>query len=887
MLSIAPRGLSGNNVIAMELQYAIFLRRRMDRHRISSNFPGVLSTSLLLMLILAWPCSAQVQPSLVINGIVQDQTGAAFLGARVDLLKDGEQQRTTTTDPSGSFRFERVQPGNYEVRVQQEGFKTATMRLAVGNRSPARLRIVLSIQTLNQQITVSGDDAQVSIDPSENRDVAAVDRHVLDDLPIFDQDVVATMSRFLDSSALGENGVTLIVDGIQGAGAVPPSAIQSVTINNNPYSAEYNRPGRGRIEITTKPGSSEYHGTFNFLFRDARLNARDPFATVKPQEQRRIFEGSLLGPIGDGKTTSFMFTGQRQEEDNEAIVFASGPGGAVHENVPAPQRNTDFSIELNRQHSEKTTYSIRFHYRNLRIQNQGVGGVTLPEAATDFHDREDQIFYTQKTAFSSTLVNQFRLLVARQHTPTISVQSGPRIVVLDAFTGGGAQGDRLQTENHLIFDDIVSGVHGKHTIKTGFNIPDLSRRGLDDNTNSSGTFSFSSLQDYVQGRPFSFEQQRGNGHVVFWERLFGGFFQDEYQVRRNLQVTAGLRYDTHAYFHDKDMFGPRLSFAYAPKGSRKTVIRGGAGIFYDRAGPLPVFDLLRYDGQRLQRFLITDPSYPHPFANGAAVAQPTSIVELEPHAQLPYTFQHSLSVEQQLQRGTTLTVSYFRTSGTLFRSRDINAPLPLFYSARPDPEFNVLRQIETSARQVTDSLEITFRGNVTRYFAGMAQYTVGSAYNNSGGIRSFPANNYDLAGEWSRADSDQRHRLNVLGTAKAGRFFNLGVALQAESGRPYSMTTGRDDNHDGLALDRPDGVRRNSLEGPGYLGLDFRLSKDFVLDPSKKEKSPKVTAALDAFNVTNRVNYSGYIGNLSSPFFGRAIASRPARRLQLSMRFAF
>ncbi len=838
------------------------------------------------MLICARSVQAQVQPNLVINGIVQDQTGATFFGAEVDLLKDGQQQRTTTTDASGTFRFDRLQPGSYEVRTQREGFKTDTTKLVVGTRPPARLRIVLSIETLNQQITVSGDTPEVSTDPSENRDVAAVDRQALDDLPIFDQDIVATMSRFLDNSALGTNGVTLIIDGIQATSALSASAIQAVTINQNPYSAEYNRPGRARIEITTKPGSSEYHGTMNFLFRDARLNARDPFAILKPAEQRRIFEGSLLGPIGDGKTTSFMFTGQRQEEDNEAIVFALEPAGLVHQNVPAPQRNTDFSIELNRQHSDKTTYSVRFHYRNLKIQNQGVGGVTLPEAATNFHDREDQLFYTQKTAFSNAIVNQFRLLIARQHTPTMSVQSEPKIIVLDAFTGGGSQGDRLQTENHLIFDDIVSWTHGKHTFKSGFNIPDVSRRGLDDNTNSAGTFSFSSLEDYVKGRPFSFDQQRGNGHVVFWEKLFGGFFQDEYQVRRNFQLTAGLRYDWQSYFDDNNNFGPRLSFAYAPKGSRKTVIRGGAGIFYDRTGPLPIFDLLRYDGTRLERFLLTNPTYPNPFVYGAP-AQPTSVVRLDPHVQIPYTFQHSLSVEQQLQRGTTLTVSYFRTSGSLFRSRDINAPIPPFYAARPDPSLNVLRQIETSGRQVTDSLEISFRGNVTRYFAGMAQYTLGQAYNNSGGIRSFPANNYDLSGEWSRADSDQRHRFNILGTIKAGRLFNLGVALQAESGRPYSMITGRDDNHDGLALDRPGGVRRNTLEGPGYVSLDLRLSKDFFWDASKKEKSPKITTAIDAFNVTNRVNYSGYIGNLSSPFFGRAIASRPARRLQLSMRFMF
>jgi Carboxypeptidase regulatory-like domain len=216
--------------------------------------------TLLIMLISAGLARGQAQPNLVISGIVQDQTGAAFLGAQVDLLKDGEQQRSVETDASGAFRFDKLLPGNYEVRTQKEGFKTDISKITVGTRSPGRLRIVLSIQTLNQEITVNDDTTNVTTDASENRDVASVDRQALDNLPIFDQDIVATMSRFLDSSALGTNGVTLIVDGIQASSALSASAIQSVTINQNPYSAEYNRPGRARIEITTKPGSREYHG---------------------------------------------------------------------------------------------------------------------------------------------------------------------------------------------------------------------------------------------------------------------------------------------------------------------------------------------------------------------------------------------------------------------------------------------------------------------------------------------------------------------------------------------------------------------------------------------------------------------------------------------------
>src|SRR5439155_1472340 len=140
----------------------------------------------------------------------------------------------------------------------------------------------------------------------------------------------------------------------------------------------------------------------------------------------------------------------------------------------------------------------------------------------------------------------------------------------------------------------------------------------------------------------------------------------------------------------------------------------------------------------------------------------------------------------------------------------------------PDPNLNVWRQIESAADLESRSLELAVRGSITRNFSGMVQYTLGRACNNTGGtstggsrtsgINSFPANNYDLSGEWSRADFDQRHRFNLLGTLTPGKYFKLGVALSLYSGQPYNEITGRDDNRDGLANDRPAGVRRNSLQ---------------------------------------------------------------------------
>ncbi|MGI8785617.1 MAG: hypothetical protein ACR2L2_18450 [Acidobacteriota bacterium] len=179
------------------------------------------------------------------------------------------------------------------------------------------------------------------------------------------------------------------------------------------------------------------------------------------------------------------------------------------------------------------------------------------------------------------------------------------------------------------------------------------------------------------------------------------------------------------------------------------------------------------------------------------------------------------------------------------------------------------------------------RGKLGRFFNGTIQYTLGRAYNNAGGIDSLPADNYDLTGEWSRAEFDARHRFHVLGAIEAGDWFNLGLSLSLSSGQPYSLTTGRDDNRDSIANGRPAGVRRNSLQGPGAATVDVRWSRDFLLNPTGKEEGPTVTVGVDAFNVFNRTNYAGLIGNLSSPFFGLPVAARPARRMQVTVGFTF
>ena len=750
---------------------------------------------------------------------------------------------------------------------------------------------MLTVAEVQQEVTVSENPAQVSTEAASNQDVASVDRQLLDTLPSLGQNYIGAMSGFLNAGAAGTGGASLIVDGMEAVKAgVSASGIQEVRINNNPYSADYARPGRARIEIITKPGGAQYHGTFNFLFRDYRLNARDPFALARPPEQRRIYEGNLIGPIGNGKKTVFVVTANREEDDLQAVVFATGLQGDIRENFPNPARNTEFSGRISHQVTDKSTFAAFYSFQDRTIKNVGVGGFNLPEVATNTRFREDIARFSHSWIISPKLVNQTQVLLGRYFAPTDSVRQAQRIVVQEAFTGGGAQADFKRTEEHWTLSQVLTYSAGKHVVKAGVQVPDFSRRGIDDRTNRLGTFFFSSLADYQQARPFAFVQQQGRTKVIFWEVVLGAFVQDEIRVRPDLSVAIGLRYDWQNYFHeDSNNLNPRLSIAWAADKARKTVVRTGFGFFYDRTGPGPISDLLRFDGARLRRYVITNPGFPNPLATGASLAaQPNSVVRLAPDTVIPFIAQYSVGVERQLQKTLALTLNYIGTRGVnSFRSRDVNAPLPPLFAARPDPNFTVIRQIESTGRMTGHSLEVGLRGNVTRYFNGMVQYVFGRAWNDTNGINAFPANSFDLTGEWGRADFDVRHRFNLLGTVKAGKLFNLGMNLALNTGAPYTLTTGRDNNRDSQTLDRPADVGRNTLEGPGFVQLDLRWSRDFHLSKAKKEKGPTVTFAADAFNVFNRVNFAGYIGNLSSPFFGNAVAARPVRRLQSSLRFTF
>jgi hypothetical protein len=863
---------------------------------------NVLQTIWLPTLVLLGLTSAAAQnrpDGVAVTGTVVDLRRAPVTDATVTLRREPDAtEESVKTDAAGRFRFEGVGDGSYSVEVEHEGFARSVTPLQVRGRAPATLTIKLSLPSVVTKVTVVGDQpAQVSTDISENLDTASVDQNLLEKVPVFDQDFVTAMSVFLDAGAIGTSGVQTIVNGVEVSSVtVSASAVQEVRINQNPYSAEYSRPGRGGLEIITKEAASDYHGTFNFIFRDSLLNARDPFALVRAPEQRRIFEGAFSGPIGHSKSWSFMLSGHRQEEDLQSIVFAQDLSGPIQENVPSPKRDTLLSLHVGHQFSEKHAAYWQYTEWEYPSSNQGVGGFVLPEAATNSNQWEREWVFNDRLTISPHLLFQFQVLAGWEHHGTTSVNSAQKIVVQDAFTSGGAQTDVLGIERNMQLSAVASWTHAKHFVKFGVNVPDLSHRDNMNHNNFGGTYHFASLQAYQAKLPDTFRQQQGAGTVSFWDDQLAGFVQDEYRFRPNLSFSFGLRYNWQNHLRDYTQFAPRFAFAFSPDRKRKTVIRGGAGVFYDRTGANPPGDLLLYNGETLRNVLILNPTYPDPFLGGSSLATlPTDLVQFDPTIREPYSIQYSLGVERQLAKRTTLAITYNGSRGIgLFRSRDINAPLPDAslppnYTVIPNPAIGVLRNIESSGRQAGNSLEITLRGQVTHYVTGLVQYTLSRTNNNTGGVGWFPANQYDLSGEWSRADFDQRHRLNLLESFSPGKQLTFGVGVQLASGKPYSMTTGNDDFNTGFSNARPAGVSRNTLEGPAYADLDLRLSRDFFFSKAKKdrEKGKVTTFGFEAFNVLNHVNYTSYVGNLQSPIVGHAVSALPTRRLQLTARFKF
>lgn len=842
-------------------------------------------------------------------GQVQDATGAIVPGARIQIRHlNGVVAAEAQSDPEGQFHVDLPAPGDYRLSVAHEGFEPSALPLHLGLTAPMPMTVTLKVASLATTVTVKAADAVELAAPDANADTPAVSSTDMKSLPLLDNDVVATLSALLNTGAAGEGGATLVVDGVEMKSiGVSASAIERVSINQDPYSAQYRQPGRGQIEVITKSTADRFHGGATWTFRDSAFAATNYFAKVKAPDQRRTYEGFLTGPIRPLKETTFLYSMERREENAYQQVNATLPTGVVNESVEAPYRRTSLTMKVAHQINDHHSIFGLYRFFDSSRANSNVGGQTLAESGYTAHYFDMDLTFHDDLILSPTRLNQFNILFERNIDRTTSNTLAPAIIVQGAFTGGGAQDDTLRTEYNPNISDIVSWTtHTVHQLKFGVQLPNLGRRVLEDMTDRQGAYTYgnvpgcvqassadthcSPLAAYAQGIPTSFTVQQGQSRFLTHYDQPGAFFLDQIQATPRLTITPGVRYDfQNAFPGTIDAVLPRLSLAYVLDAKHGLVVRTGAGTYMRRVGVNIRQELARYEHAAERSLLILCNDVTAPNHCGSVSSQPPNLFNFAPGVKAPMQGYFGLSVERQLTKNSTVTVGYNGYRGWhALRSVDVNAPLPPFRSsARPNPNFGRILQQQSGGYQKSDGLTATFRGRLGAIFSGYMQYEYQHADSNTEFSTFTPQNQYDPNAEWSRTNWDQRHRFNLFGTFYPDKPLTLGIGLYGYSALPYTITTGTDDFETGEFNARPYGVPRNSLNGSDYQDLQVRLGYNWKLRPRLKDSSPAVQLSLSSFNTLNRANFGNYIGVVTSPEFMHPTEAGNPRRLQIGAAYNF
>jgi hypothetical protein len=799
----------------------------------------------------------------VVSGKVLDPSGAFIPKAVVTITGPNNEVKAAESDDSGGFRFTSLSAGQYAVRSTAPGFALFESTVSPTGSGITTLDIHMNVALERQEVTVA-DQVQVEVDPANNSSAIVV---AGEELKMLSDDTCDLQSELLALAgpSVGPNGGQIFVDGFSNGQLPPKDSIREVRINTNPFSAEFDRVGMGRIEIFTRPGADKFHGSGQFNFSDAALDSRNPYATEKPPSQMKQFYGNVSGPLS--KKMSFTLDGTYGQQDQTALINAQVLNASlqpvyVTENVPVPNHNTYVTPRIDYALTPNITLQARYYWYNTGSENNGVGQFTLPSRGTVFNLTVHNVQLIETQVIGTRWINESRFSFNHNYNSQQGDANTPGIVVLSSFSGGGAPLALNYNRNqNYEYQNNSSYKRSAHFLKFGVRI----RGNLQDSystSNYNGTYTFASMQSYqitqqgvAIGLPIDQIIAQGGGASQY--SVTGGtpvtpvsyvdvepFVHDDWKVKPNLTVSMGLRYETQTNISDRRDWAPRLGIAWGVgKGQGngrppRTVIRLGAGVFYDRINQSLTLQALRQNGITQQNFVINQPPF-YPVAPPVSALTdhlvPQAIYKVDSQIQAPQTFQYAATVERQLPKNTTVSLSYTNSRGVhQLRSRNINAPLPGTYTGEfgsgvfPYGNSGPLFLYESSALFKQEQLTANVNARINSHYSLFGYYSYNHAYSNSDGSGSFPANSYDESGEWGRAGFDIRHRVQIGGNINLPYGFQLSPNISGSSAPPLNITTGTDWNGDTIFNDRPAFATVPANPAMGVIGSVWGV---FNIDP--------------------------------------------------------
>jgi hypothetical protein len=681
--------------------------------------------------------------------------------------------------------------------------------------------------------------------------------------------------------------------------ATQPSRIQQIRVTNNAFNVETadangNRglsEGGAKTEVIENGGVGDFHGNFSATFQNQRLNARNPFASNKPPYYERTIYGNVSGPvIRDRLTLSLLVNDNRAE--NVSTVKALTPDGPFSLGITKPVVKRSYNLKGVLQISSAHSLNTDFLYSTSDSRNENVGDFALPERASHTFTDNYTLNVREIAVLNERTVHDIKFSWINAYSQRNPFSTATAIIVKDAFTSGGSQNKNLTTGNTYQLSNLIYYAGEKLTMRSGFQGVYRRDRSVSED-NFYGEFTFSDLASYVAGKPLKYRITCCDPVFNLGQTKLAFFSQNDLKLTRTFTLLLGLRYQYQTDLDDTNNIDPRVSFAYAIGNS--TVIRGGAGIFHGDMDFNQAVNARRVDGRRLYEIQIDNPGWPNPYAAGSVRPRSRRAVDYPMKAESYYPVQ--IGIERSLPRNLFVTLNYQRIRGIrLTRSRDINAPFP-GSNIRPNPDEGQIALSEHNGQSTHHHIKASMRQRFS-IFNVTANYEYYTGWNDSapvGGFNGLPTNSHDRLADWGYAGGEH-HEFNTSVNSRMPLDVYLTTKIAFKSGSSYTITTGKDDNQDGVINDRPAGVPKNNVWGPHYFDVSFNFSKAVQLGrgpgpagdrnaPAPQGPQMNVFANLNnAFNMTHPGTPSGV---MTSPFFMKSFNATNPRTIEVGTRFQF
>lgn len=942
---------------------------------------AALSAILCLTSMILLPGRANGQSSAgssAIGGTVFGPTAAAIAEAEVRIEhRETGQKRILRTGNAGTYQAVGLMVGPYEVEVSSPGFQSAVRKaeLTVGATLTLDFRLELGAVTTRVEIR---EEAPL-VAAAEVADTSVIGQNSVTNLPIRGRNFVEFAQLTPGVSQEGDRGGLVVagqrsinsnvsVDGMDfndslqgnqrgGNDAVfffPQLAIREFQMVRSGANAEVGRTNAGFLNAVTKSGSNQIHGEALYLNRSPQLTDTDAFGRSQDNRQQQ-FGGALGGAMV--KDRLFYFGAIEQNFLRTPFFVKFDPQPANGPAVPAALQQlegenistndtTALFTRLDWTVNQRNTLSFNYLFSRLEGDNFGITSSQTNFAASIGYSNQRQsnsMKASWQTILTPTKINEFRFQWAQDNREETANTIGPEIRITGFGRIGGPQSrPQFLNSERWQWVDTLSGMSGGHNWKLGVDVnvsPQFQNRAQQ----FQGVYNFVSLAAYLSRTIQRFQQAipvtPDAGGYRGTQQEVAVFFTDQWQVKRNLQVTGGLRWEaqrnpqppqpnprfpqTAVVPNDLAMWQPRLGLTWKPRSSDRGVLRLSSGIFTART-PATIFSRVFHDNginvigvdSNVSRNVLTLLPFLGAFTSvpqGVAGIVPR-IFGMESGFRNPRSFQFSASWEQEIVKNWSASIGYLRNSTwNLHRMLDRNlfppaydaTGLPVFPVNRPDPSIGILQINESSAHSSYDGLLLTVRRRMTNRVSLQSSYTFAVTHDDDSNERDFSRNlvldPYNLKTQRGYSKQDIRHNAVISGVVALPWGVTFSSILQARSGLPYTAIVGADLQRDGnIANDRAiiNGrvVPRNSFRQPAFFNWDTRLLRDFRVNDTAR-----ITLSFEAFNITKATNKN--FGPDQESVYGRGPApdlnfgipfEAPssarfggARQVQLGVRYTF